>query len=319
MTEQGVSEYRHEPVLVVEVVNWLSLPRGGVFIDFTVGGGSHLARIAEESSLDSQLYGVDRDTLAVETARARLASFSQVTEIIHAPFASAVDSLAERQIEQIHGALFDLGVSSPQIDRAERGFTFQQGGPLDMRMDRDMTLTTAADILNTASQAELTSMIYEYGEERRASRIARAIVAERESQPFSESRHLRALLEKTLGPANLTKTLARVYQALRIKVNDELGQLQSGLEKVIELLAPGGRVGVISYHSLEDRIVKNTFKSRVGECVCPPNLPVCVCNPTSTLNILTRKPITPTAEEISANPRARSAKFRVAEKIEVSD
>lgn len=318
MTDQGVSEYQHEPVLVEEVVNWLSLPRGGVFIDFTVGGGSHLARIAEASASGSRLYGVDRDVLAVETARARLAGFSQVEEIIHAPFASAVDSLAERQIEQIHGALFDLGVSSPQIDRAERGFAFQQSGPLDMRMDRDMTPTTAADILNSSSQAELTRIISDYGEERRASRIARAIVSERENSPITESTQFKNLLERTLGPANLTKTLARVYQALRIAVNDELGQLQFALERVIDLLAPHGRVGVISYHSLEDRITKNIFKSRIGECVCPPNLPVCACGARATLKILTRKPITPSEQEISANPRARSAKFRVAEKMQLN-
>lgn len=314
MTGWGVSEYKHEPVLVSEVVGWLSLPKGGVFIDFTVGGGSHLARIAEASAPEARLYGVDRDALAAETARERLAGFSQVQEIIHAPFATAVDSLAERQIEQIHGALFDLGVSSPQIDRAERGFSYQQGGPLDMRMDRDMTLT-AADILNNSSQAELTRIISEYGEERRAARIARAVVAERESQAFSESIHFRKFLEKTLGAANLTKTLARVYQALRIAVNDELGQLQSALERVIDLLAPAGRVGVISYHSLEDRIVKKIFKSRTGECVCPPNLPVCACGAEASLKILTRKPVRPSASEVSENPRARSAKFRVAEKL----
>lgn len=315
MTGQGVNEYLHEPVLVTEVVSWLGLPRGGVFIDFTVGGASHLVAVAHASASDAQLYGVDRDALAITAAQKRVAAVSQVKEIIFAPFASSFEALAERGIKQIHGALFDLGVSSPQIDRADRGFSFQQAGPLDMRMDREMTLT-AADILNNSSQAELARIFFEYGEERRSNRIAKAIVNHREEERFSESKQFQNFLERTLGPANLTKTLARIYQALRIAVNDELGQLERGLAQCIDRLAPGGRIGVISYHSLEDRITKKAFVAQTGECTCPPNLPVCVCGAKATLKILTRKPITPSAKELESNPRSRSAKFRVAEKLE---
>ncbi|HSH00696.1 MAG TPA: 16S rRNA (cytosine(1402)-N(4))-methyltransferase RsmH [candidate division Zixibacteria bacterium] len=315
MSEREGTEFAHEPVLRDEVTTWLALPTGGVGLDCTVGGGSHLAALAAGSAPGAEFYGIDRDRDAVAAARHALRDLPQVKQIICAPFGRLSAVLGELHITRIDRALFDLGVSSYQIDTPQRGFSFQQGGPLDMRMDTTMA-NTAADLVNTAAEAELSLIFFKYGEERRARRIAAEIVRQRAATTFSRVEQLRETIERAVGKANLTKTLARIFQALRIAVNDELGELERALPQAVAALNPGGRIGVISYHSLEDRTVKDFFRSRTGECVCPPGLPVCACGATAELTVLTRKPVTPTADEIARNPRSRSAKFRVAEKLE---
>lgn len=322
VVDQRGAEYRHEPVLLDQVADWLTLPDGGVFVDFTVGGGGHLARIAELSAEGTELYGFDRDEAALAATRSRFDKLKnsnanvtlQLRELFHAPFAGCASVLRMRNIERIHGALFDLGVSSMQIDTPSRGFSFQADGPLDMRMDQTGS-ASAARLVNNSTVEELTKIIFEFGEERRARRAAQALVKARQEGPLETVGQVRRALEQELGSANLTKTLARVFQALRIAVNDELAQLREALPQVVDMLAPGARLAIISYHSLEDRIVKRFFASRIGACVCPPRTPVCVCGAHADLRILTKKPITPDQKEISANPRARSAKMRVAEKL----
>ncbi len=322
VVDQRGAEFHHEPVLLHQAADWLTLPAGGVFVDFTVGGGGHLARIAELSSPETELYGFDRDQAALAATRSRFDKLKnsnpnitlQLRELFHAPFAGCESVLRMKNIDQIHGALFDLGVSSMQIDTPSRGFSFQADGPLDMRMDSS-GFTSAAELVNNSTVEELTKIIFEFGEERRARRSAQALVQARQEEPLTTVGQVRRALERELGSANLTKTLARVFQAIRIAVNDELTQLREALPQVVEMLAPGGRLAIISYHSLEDRIVKRFFASRIGACVCPPRAPVCVCGASADLRILTKKPVTPDQKEISANPRARSAKMRVAEKL----
>lgn len=309
----------HRPVLLKEVVTWLSDSANGVFFDFTVGGGGHLRALAECAGAGAELYGVDRDESAVAVSSRRLSTYPQVKRIINAPFSTVAEVLRELDIKTISGALLDLGVSSPQIDRAERGFSFQGDAPLDMRMDQTQK-TSAADLIATMSVSELTDTLWKYGEEKRSARIARAIVKARDSQlpdgqALQTTGDLRRVIRATVGEANLTRTLARVFQALRIAVNDELGELERALPQIIDSLSLGGRVGVIAYHSLEDRIVKQTFAKYSGACVCPPGLPVCSCGAVQEMKALTRKPIVAGGEEIMNNPRSRSAKFRVAERV----
>lgn len=315
MADRRASEFTHEPVLLAEVVDLLALPRGGVFVDFTVGSAGHLCAIASASDKQTRLFGVDRDPQAVAASRARLAGLSQFTKVIHASFGSVEESLACLEIEKTDAALFDLGLSSPQIDHSERGFSFQRDASLDMRMDTTQAFD-ASDLIMTAEFKELREIISSYGEERRASRIARAIVRARDSSPITTTGMLRDVIAEEVGQANLTRTLARVFQALRIKVNEELEQLRTALPLVIASLNPGGRLGVISYHSLEDRIVKQLFVKTAGACQCPPRLPICVCGARAITKTLTPKPIRPSDEEVARNPRARSAKFRVVEKLE---
>ncbi len=307
----------HQPVLLDEVVQWLSVTvsiAGGVFFDLTVGGAGHLAALAQRSTPSAKLYGLDRDALAVSVATKRLSTYPQVKRIISAPFSTFSQVLRELGIETISGALLDLGVSSPQIDWAERGFSFQGDAPLDMRMDQRQT-ATASEMINGLGSSELLAVFWKYGEEKRSGRIARAIVEAREAQPIVTTGDLRKVISAAVGPANLTRTLARIFQALRIAVNDELGELERVLPQVIDSLALGGRVGVISYHSLEDRIVKQTFTRYSGTCICPPGMPVCACGAQKELQALSKKPIVAGAQEVQGNPRSRSAKFRIAERV----
>ncbi|MFQ5607369.1 MAG: 16S rRNA (cytosine(1402)-N(4))-methyltransferase RsmH [Candidatus Zixiibacteriota bacterium] len=314
MTKAERNEFVHEPVLVDEVAEWLALPGGGVGFDLTVGGGSHLAVLARRSAPGAEFYGVDRDRDAVAAAQANLRDTPQVKQIICAPFGELAGVLAELNITTIDCALFDLGVSSFQIDTPRRGFSFQSEGPLDMRMDQTHT-TTAEELINTLPENELASLIFRYGEERRAKRVAREVIRVRSVRPMRTVQELRDTIETAVGPANLTRTLARVFQALRSAVNDELGELERALPQATQALNKGGRLGVISYHSLEDRIVKDFIRSQSGECVCPPGLPVCACGAREELRALTRKPINPGSSEIARNPRSRSAKLRVAERV----
>ena len=308
------SDSPHVPVLLEEIVSYLAAPLGGVGVDLTCGYGGHLWGLANASSPDAIWYGVDRDHEAIAYCRERQSSFANVREIIHAPFDSLSEILRSREIMAIQRAILDLGVSSPQIDRATRGFSFQADGALDMRMSTS-SVTTAADLLAVVSAAGLTRILSEYGEERHSRRLANAILRVRESERISTTGQLRDIVSRVAVGEHRTKTLARVFQALRIEVNDELGQLTRVLPQIHDALAMGGRMAVVSYHSLEDRIVKRFYNDHIGKCVCPPEVPICVCDAHATLRVLTKKSVRPSAAEITRNPRARSAKLRVAEKI----
>jgi 16S rRNA (cytosine1402-N4)-methyltransferase len=307
-------DYHHLPVMPEEVIRFLEPKSGGIYIDGTVGGAGHASLILEASSPDGTLIGFDRDKEALKAAAERLLPFGDRARLEHGNFAEA---LAEFDIEQIDGILLDLGVSSHQLDRAERGFSFQKDAPLDMRMDRSSG-PTAAELLNTLSERELTRIIRDYGEERWAKRITAFIVRVREESPVETTMQLvdiikgavpRGAWEERLHPAT------RTFQALRIAVNDELTTLEKGLDLGIRMLSRGGRVVVISFHSLEDRIVKNCFRRFAHGCTCPRDFPYCVCGNEPLLRILTGKPVMAGKTEVEANPRARSARLRSAERL----
>ena len=306
----------HTPVLLKEVVEKLQPRRGGLYVDGTVGGGGHAAALLSASGPDGQLIGLDWDDEAILQTRERLSEFEGRVQLVRANFAELERVLMNLGVPAVDGVLFDLGVSARQFDEPTRGFSFLRPGPLDMRMNRQHA-TTARDILQTASEAELVRIFFEYGEERRARAIARAVIRERErGGQFATTTDLAQLVEHVLGPKRgKMHPATRVFQALRIAVNRELESLPAGLAAAVRALRSGGRLAVISFHSLEDRIVKTFFREQSAGCVCPPGLPVCRCGRHEVLRIVTRKPIVPSAEEIAANPRARSAKLRVAEKI----
>ena len=300
-----------------EALAFLAPRSGGVYVDGTVGGGGHAARILEASAPDGLLVGFDRDKEALRAAAARLAPFGKRVTLIHSNFAGMAQELTRRGIDRIDGLLCDLGVSSHQLDKGERGFSFQQDAPLDMRMDASCG-PTAADLVNTLPEEDLFRIIREYGEERWAKRIAAFIVRARQTAPLATTLQLvdvikgaipRAKWEERLHPAT------RTFQALRIAVNEELGSLEQGVAAGVGLLKPGGRIVIISFHSLEDRIVKERFRELSRGCVCPKELPVCVCNHRPELKILTGRPVVAAPEETEANPRARSARLRAAEKL----
>jgi 16S rRNA (cytosine1402-N4)-methyltransferase len=309
----------HLPVLAEEVLAMLAPRSGSLQIDATLGGGGHTERILEASNPDGRLLGLDADPAAIARVDARLrpvygdrlvlrqANFRELAEVAPAAGFGAVD-----------GALFDLGLSSFQLADTERGFGFRAGGPLDMRFDTSRGVP-AAELLATLDAKELTALFRRYGEEPKAGRIARAIVEARREAPIETAEELAALVERVL-PRNprqprRTHPATRVFQALRIAVNEELEALEAGLAAAVDLLRPGGRLVVLSYHSLEDRIVKRFFAAERRGCVCPPELPVCVCGRNPRLRLLTRRSVTPTAEEVAANPRSRSARMRAAERL----
>lgn len=292
----------HEPVMVKEVLEFLEPERGGWYLDGTVGGGGH-AEALLQAGTDVRLMAVDRDPDALTMARRRLERFGERVRWLHADFAAA----AARVEVALTGVLLDLGVSSWQLDRLERGFTFRSGAPLDMRMSH--TGETAAELLNGESEERIADVFYHYGEERRSRRLARAVVARREARPFETSDDLVEVIEDALPRASY-QDRARLFQALRIAVNGELPILERGLEALRERLAGGGVLVVLSYHSLEDRLVKDAFREWSRSCVCPPQLPVCQCRGRPLGETLTRKPLSPTEAETARNPRARSAKLR---------
>jgi len=309
----------HLPVLAEEVLAMLAPRSGSLQIDATLGGGGHTERILEASNPDGRLLGLDADPAAIARVDARLrpvygdrlvlrqANFRELAEVAPAAGFGAVD-----------GALFDLGLSSFQLADTERGFGFRAGGPLDMRFDTSRGVP-AAELLATLDAKELTALFRRYGEEPKAGRIARAIAEARREAPIETAEELAALVERVL-PRNprqprRTHPATRVFQALRIAVNEELEALEAGLAAAVDLLRPGGRLVVLSYHSLEDRIVKRFFAAERRGCVCPPELPVCVCGRNPRLRLLTRRSVTPTPEEVAANPRSRSARMRAAERL----
>ena len=309
--------FSHVPVLAGETVELLRPQAGGIFLDGTLGGGGHSGLILDSSAPDGIVVGMDRDRYALAAATERLAGYGKRFRPAHGNFADLDSVCARLGIDRLDGFLLDLGVSSHQLDTAERGFSFQQEAPLDMRMDRSQP-ETAADLLNTLPEQELERIIREYGEERWARRIASFIVAARAAAPVDTTLQLvdiikgavpRAKWEERIHPAT------RTFQALRIAVNDELGSLERGLRSAVERLAPGGRGVVISFHSLEDRIVKQIFREYASGCICPRLLPVCQCGRQPQVKILTGRPVTAGAAETAANPRARSAKLRAIEKL----
>ena len=309
--------FRHIPVLPAEVLRFLAPRSGGIYLDGTLGGGGHAALVLDASGPDGILIGFDQDAEALAAAHTKLAPYGERVRLIHKNFAGLAEVVSGLGFTGIDGFLLDLGVSSHQLDSGQRGFSFQQDAPLDMRMNTGCG-ETAADLVNTLSEAELTRIIREYGEERWAKRIAAFIVRARTEAPIATTARLvdiikgaipRGAWEERLHPAT------RTFQALRIAVNDELGSLERGIAAGLSLLNKGGRGVVISFHSLEDRLVKNTFRGLAQGCICPKSLPRCVCNAVPQVKVLTGKPVTAGDAEVRENPRARSAKLRAVEKL----
>jgi 16S rRNA (cytosine1402-N4)-methyltransferase len=313
----------HAPVLVAPVVDLLLTPGSKVTVDATLGDGGHSQALLEKGGAALRVIGIDADAEALATAKSRLANYGERFQAVHGNFRAVASLLATFGVASVDGVLADLGVSSRQIDQPARGFSYQEDGPLDMRMNQNLR-RTAADLLAALEQDELKKIFREYGEEKLAAPIARAIVKQRVQRPLQRTSDLREIVEKIVsrhsfkhnkresGPR--VKSLARIFPALRIAVNAEMEALQEFLPQALALLRPGGRLVVISYHSLEDRIVKKFFNSQAKGCTCPPELPVCVCGKPPQLRLLTAKPLAPSWEEIAANSRARSARLRAAQK-----
>ena len=304
----------HVPVMVEEVVAGLVADPDGAYVDATVGGGGHSWALLQALSPKGRLLAVDRDREAVAAARARLAADTRVV-VRQGHFAELSELLAQEGIGPLSGVLFDLGVSSHQIDASARGFSYQADGPLDMRMDAEVG-PTAAELIAACSEAELAELIARYGEERAARRIARSICQQQRLAPLTTTQALRQVVAAT-RPRMLNKTLARVFQALRIAVNDELGQLQAGLAAVETELKPGGRLAVMAYHSLEDRLVKQHLATLMRGCICPPRVPVCICGRKPSFKRVGHKLQKASEAEVKRNTRARSAILRIYAKTEV--
>ncbi len=309
-------EFRHEPVLLNEVLEWMNVRPDGVYCDGTLGGGGHSGAILKASGGTARLYGIDRDENAILAASERLKEYPGFIAI-RGNFHDAKKLLAEAGAGALDGALLDLGVSSPQLDTAERGFSYHEDAPLDMRMDQRQKMT-AADFLNTAGEKEIMEVIRDYGEEKWAARIARIICEHRANKPFETTFDLVHAVDAAIPKAVRRKDeghpARRTFQAIRIAVNDELNPLDQALKDLTDCLKPGGRICVITFHSLEDRIVKRCFKTLENPCICPPKAPICTCGRKPIVKVLAGGAVAPSAEEIERNPRARSAKLRVAEK-----
>lgn len=304
----------HQPVLYHEIIHALQPNRGGAYVDGTLGAGGHAWGILEASQPDGLLLGLDLDPQAIELARQRLAPFGERVIIIQASFATLKEQLSQVGWLGVNGIVLDLGFSSMQIDTAERGFSFSTDAPLDMRFS-PLTSISAADLVNNLSERELADLIYQYGEEKRSRQIARAII---QARPISTTRQLADIVLKASGPIKRATHLhpaTRTFQALRIEVNQELKNLQSVLPQAVNALLPGGRLAIISFHSLEDRIVKQYFQRESKDCICPPRQPICTCGHKAVIKLITRSPIRPTEQETARNPRARSAVLRIAEKL----
>lgn len=305
----------HQPVLLRETVEQLAVRSDGVYVDATVGEGGHASSLLQASAPRGVVLGIDRDPRSLARARQRLDEYRERFILVLGSYADMVELARDSGVTQADGVLLDLGFSSWQVQASGYGFSFQQDEPLDMRFDPQEQTLTAERIVNTYSQEELSQLLFQYGEEPRARSVARAIVR---SRPINTTRELAALIARTAGAGRQGRRIhpaTRAFQALRIAVNDELSHLETGLLASIQLLAPAGRLVVISYHSLEDRLVKNTLAREARGCICPPELPQCVCQRQPTLRIINRRVIRPGDEEVAANPRSRSARMRVAERI----
>ena len=310
------SALTHTPVLLEETVRALAVQAGGRYIDCTLGNGGHAAAILRQSSPGGQLLGIDADPEAIKASRSRLEQYRESIKLVNQSFANLENICLKYDFHPVHGILFDLGLSSLQLADAHRGFSFQQEGPLDMRLSPSQELT-AADIVNHYAEDELASIIRAYGEEMRSRRIARAIV---QARPVKTTLVLARIVEKSVGGRKgKIHPATKTFQALRIAVNRELENLLSALRQAVGLLGFGGRLVVISYHSLEDRIVKQFLQRESRDCVCPPGTPACVCGHTASLKLVNKKVITSSAEEVKLNPRSRSAKLRAAERLVFQD
>ena len=310
-------EFNHVSVLLKETIDGLNIKPDGIYVDGTLGGGGHSLEIAKRLSKNGHLYGIDRDTDAIEAAGERLREYSDRFTAIHSNFYNAAEVLKNIGVQKIDGFILDLGVSSHQLDEADRGFSYMQDAPLDMRMDRGAPYT-AWNVVNEKSEKELNDIIFKYGEEKWAKRIVQFIVAEREKKPIDTTYELVEVIKKAVpkgarrdGPHPAKRT----FQAIRIEVNGELAILDKTVDDMTEMLSEGGRMCIITFHSLEDRIIKNAMKRHENPCTCPPEFPVCVCGKVPDGKVITRKPILPSDEELEVNPRSRSAKLRIMEKI----
>ena len=311
-----MNEAVHVSVLLRECIENLNIRPDGIYLDGTLGLGGHSFEIASRLT-SGRLIGIDRDETAIARAERRLAPFAERVTLVHGNFSDACDILDELGIEGVDGMLFDLGVSSPQLDEAERGFSYMQDAPLDMRMDGSAALT-AYEVVNSWPEERLNRIFWDYGEERYARRITAAIARARDQKPIETTMELVALIKSALPAQALREKqhpAKRSFQAIRIAVNDELGEVERMIATAPDKLNPGGRLCVISFHSLEDRIVKSGIAARENGCTCPREAPVCTCGFVRTLRSVSRKPILPSEEEIERNPRARSAKLRVAERV----
>ena len=310
-------EFEHRTVLLDRTIEYLKVVPGGVYVDCTLGGGGHSLEILKRLGERGRLIGIDRDQNAIKAAGERLASFSDKAVLVHGNFRDIRRIVHGIGITAVDGVVMDLGVSSHQLDRRERGFSYMQDAPLDMRMDRQQSLT-AMEVVNTYSEADIARVISGYGEERWARRIAAFIVREREKAPIKTTGQLVDIIKAAI-PASARRKgphpAKRTFQALRIEVNDELGILERAVKDGVDLLKSGGRICVITFHSLEDRKIKNIFRELENPCTCPPKAPACVCGKKPVIRAVTRKPVVPDKEEIQQNPRARSAGLRVAEKL----
>ena len=310
-----MSEFHHVSVLLEECVTGLNIRPEGIYVDGTLGGAGHSCRIAERLTT-GHLIGIDRDPVALKAAGERLAPYGDRVTLVHSNFCRMASVLEGLGISSVDGILLDLGVSSPQLDDGQRGFSYMADAPLDMRMDGGDALT-ADTVVNTWSYEELKKILYEYGEERYAPAIASAILRRRETAPIRTTLELVEVIRSAMPPAALREKqhpAKRSFQAIRIAVNDELNSVAKAMEAAIPLLNSGGRLAVITFHSLEDRIVKNAMAAAAKGCICPPEFPVCVCGRKPQVDILTRKPIVSAPQELERNPRARSAKLRICQK-----
>ncbi len=309
------TQFHHVPVMLKPCLDALAIKPDGIYIDGTLGGAGHSFEIAKRLTT-GRLIGFDRDPAAIQASRVRLASFGDTVTFINRNHSEVKATLEELSVSQIAGALLDLGVSSHQLDEAERGFSYMQDAPLDMRMNPNDSMS-AYDVVNTYTKQELENIIFTYGEERWAKRIAEFIEDARKNSPIKSTGELVDIIKKAVpksarrdGPHPAKRT----FQAIRIEVNNELGSLKQTVYDFIDALAPGGRLAIITFHSLEDRIVKTAYRDKEKGCICPPECPVCVCGIKSSGKVISRKPILPTEAELEENPRARSAKLRVFEK-----
>ena len=306
---------RHIPVMVQEVIDYLITGNGGIYLDCTVGTGGHAAKILEVTSPYGHLIGIDIDPQAIALAKENLGLYEDRVSLIHGNFADLSQILTRRGVSEVDGVFMDLGVSAIQLDTPSRGFSFRYCGPLDMRMDQTSGQPIAHD-LNRKNAAELVEIIRDFGEERWAKRIAARIVEAGRKSPLTTTTQLAEIVEKSVPRSSGSiHPATRTFQAFRIYKNRELANLKSGLDQAVSVLRSGGRICVISFHSLEDRIVKHTFRAMERGCICPPEVPICVCGRKPALRILTKRPVTPRENEIKVNPRCRSAKLRAAAKL----
>ncbi|SFJ62457.1 16S rRNA (cytosine1402-N4)-methyltransferase [Brevibacillus centrosporus] len=309
--------FHHVTVLRDEAVAGLNIRPGGIYVDCTLGGAGHSSLIASQLTEGGRLIAIDQDDWALDNARERLSAYMDRVTLVKSNFRHIKDIVSDLGLDGVDGVLFDLGVSSPQLDEGERGFSYNADAPLDMRMDQQAALT-AYDIINEWEEEEIAKVIWEYGEEKFSRRIARQIVQYRAKQPVQTTGELVELIKEGI-PAAARRTgphpAKRTFQAIRIAVNDELNAFKEAVADAISVLRPEGRVSVITFHSLEDRICKQVYQELSKGCTCPPSFPICACGNKATVKVITRKPILPSAEELEANPRARSAKLRVAEKL----